>query len=452
MKIFLTMLLFCGIANATDPQNGVLYNVIKNVNNLTVTGTLTGSLTGAASLNVLKAGDTMTGQLNGTSANYSGSVTAGTGTITGNAFSVGTSTFVISAGNVGIGTTTPLGIFDVRYPVILGGGIDTMTVVMLHMDGANNSTAFTDSEITTKTITGWGNAKISTTQSEFGGASANLDGTNSYVSISTSSDFNVASGNFTVDFWFYTLNTARQALWAFTNDIRLGMDYHNQGTRNINIWASSNGTNWDLINADPGGNGIGTISLTANAWHHIAVVRNGNNWRTYLDGVKDVDITVSGTVTSNCGTENLNIGRWGYSANHFWNSGYIDEFRFSKGIARWTAPFTPPTLVYSSSSTVPTNGLLVTNTGNVGIGTTSPSYKVDVSSGIVAAFGTGSGFMTGGQISKGVVTASAIPALVPIALGAEICCSNCSIAYNLCVATGTLAGAWVISGTTSHCQ
>jgi len=42
------------------------------------------------------------------SASFLGNITATTGTITGNAFSVGTSTFVVTAGNVGIGTTTPV--------------------------------------------------------------------------------------------------------------------------------------------------------------------------------------------------------------------------------------------------------------------------------------------------------------------------------------------------------
>lgn len=60
-------------------------------------GTITASLTGSASLNVLKTGDTMTGQLTNTS----------TITVQGNAFSVGTSTFVVTGGSVGVGTSNP---------------------------------------------------------------------------------------------------------------------------------------------------------------------------------------------------------------------------------------------------------------------------------------------------------------------------------------------------------
>jgi hypothetical protein len=67
-------------------------------------GGITGSLTGAASLNVLKAGDTMTGQL----------TTASTLTVQGNAFSVGGSTLVVTGGKVGVGTASPLGVFEVR--------------------------------------------------------------------------------------------------------------------------------------------------------------------------------------------------------------------------------------------------------------------------------------------------------------------------------------------------
>ena len=60
--------------------------------------TETARATAAENLRVLKAGDTMTGQLTNTS----------TITVQGNAFSVGVSTFVVTGGNVGIGTTAPL--------------------------------------------------------------------------------------------------------------------------------------------------------------------------------------------------------------------------------------------------------------------------------------------------------------------------------------------------------
>lgn len=53
---------------------------------------------------VLKAGDTMTGQL---------TLSGSTLTVTGSAFSVGTSTLVIVTGNVGIGTATPQALLDV---------------------------------------------------------------------------------------------------------------------------------------------------------------------------------------------------------------------------------------------------------------------------------------------------------------------------------------------------
>ena len=53
---------------------------------------------------------------------------------------------------------------------------------------------------------------------------------------------------------------------------------------------------------------------------------------------------VSGTITTKA--EAKRIGVWAGGA--YSNNGYIDEFRISKGIARWTSNFTPPTEAYTT--------------------------------------------------------------------------------------------------------
>ena len=75
-------------------------------------------------------------------------------------------------------------------------------VLGMHFDGANGSTAFTD-DATGKTITVYGGAQISTSQSAFGGASGYFNGTDAYLSVPHSADLDLASGNFTIEAWIY---------------------------------------------------------------------------------------------------------------------------------------------------------------------------------------------------------------------------------------------------------
>src|SRR3990167_7740340 len=74
------------------------------------------------------------------------------------------------------------------------------TSLMLHMDGADASTTFTDE--TGKTVTANGNAQIDTAQSKFGGAAALFDGAGDYLTVSGSADWDLGTGDFTIDFWF----------------------------------------------------------------------------------------------------------------------------------------------------------------------------------------------------------------------------------------------------------
>jgi hypothetical protein len=78
-------------------------------------------------------------------------------------------------------------------------------------------------------------------------------------------------------------------------------------------------------------------------WHHFAGVRNGNTLYLFLDGVSQGTRDVTG-VTVNNSSQKMVIGRMG--GYHQYTNGWIDEFRFSKGIARWTSNFTLPASEY----------------------------------------------------------------------------------------------------------
>ena len=81
--------------------------------------------------------------------------------------------------------------------------------LLLNFDGANNSTTFTDSSSYNHTGTAYGNAKISITQSKFGGSSGYFDGTGDYVQFPYNSIFDLSSGDWTLEAWFYPIALTR---------------------------------------------------------------------------------------------------------------------------------------------------------------------------------------------------------------------------------------------------
>ena len=222
---------------------------------------------------------------------------------------------------------------------VTSGTLDSYTKLLLHMDGSGG--VCTDQLGNAVTLIG--NATQSATQSEFGGKSLYLDGASSYASVAYSSDFEVGSGDFTIDMWFNVPNVSGyKALFAFYTDTHLGVQL--SGNK-LGYYVSSNGSSWDMLIADNSSqNGYGTIAITPNVWHHFALVRYGSQWFGYVDGQRDISVTVAGTVVSR--NEAFTVGRWGWSGDHRYFTGYIDEFRISKGIARWIVPFTPPASPY----------------------------------------------------------------------------------------------------------
>ena len=222
-------------------------------------------------------------------------------------------------------------------------GIDQYTKLLLHCNGADTSQTFIDSA-TGKTVTAVGTAQVDTAQSVFGGASLLLDGNSDYLSLADSEDWNFGSGDFTIDFWvrFATLPAEGNKIFI------LNQRYNASNFTEISILKTGGLYYW-AHDAYSGGVQITgydrLTTVSTNTWYHVAFVRNGTECYWFQGGAKCGTTIASGEITMPNIAALLEIGRW--SGGGYYLNGGTDEFRVSKGIARWTANFTPPTSAYS---------------------------------------------------------------------------------------------------------
>lgn len=225
---------------------------------------------------------------------------------------------------------------------IMGGDIDpyfSSVSSLLHFDGADTSTSFLDGS--GKTWTAGGDAQIDTAQSKFGGASGLFDGATDFITTPDSADFKVGSGDFTIECWMRAPtsgNGADRVLWskrASTSHYGHAFIYLSSSNK-YGLLAASNSSTWGI-------NMVSAAGITNDSWVHIALVRYGNLWTVYADGVAVISTTVSLTVYDD--TSLMAIGA-GTSIGDTSMNGHIDDFRFTKGVARYTAAFTPPSLPF----------------------------------------------------------------------------------------------------------
>src|SRR5262245_189864 len=227
-------------------------------------------------------------------------------------------------------------------------GNDFFTRILLHCDGADASTTFTEVAVggAAHTWTTNGNAQVDTAQSKFGGASMLLDGVGDFVDTPDSADFALGSSNFTIDCWFICAATggtqrciAGQVDGAATAASESFVLYRE--TTNVMIFRIRG--NAGATTAQITGTTQFTNTLN-NGWHHVAVIRTGNTLRMFIDGVQEGgDVTFS--IAANDSANRFAVGKFGETGGLEWN-GWIDEFRLSVGNARWVSNFTPPTGPY----------------------------------------------------------------------------------------------------------
>lgn len=204
--------------------------------------------------------------------------------------------------------------------------------VSLHLpfNGPASSKAFFDRAPVPKAITNTGGATILADQSKYNGTSLYLDGANDTLSTPSHADFNFGTGDFTIELWVYGTRTNQPH--GFPRILANGA-YLASGAWNLVLISSSGALWFDTYNGSvANGSAIGT--LPENVWSHIAVTRQSGTLRTFLNGTlvttKTDNQSLSGAYVTNIGSDTISFFK-----------GYIDDLRITKGVARYTANFTP---------------------------------------------------------------------------------------------------------------
>lgn len=187
-----------------------------------------------------------------------------------------------------------------------------------------------------------GDAKISTTQSKWGGSSMYFDGTGDALSAANSPNMQLGTGDFTIESWIYTSSVSASSKMILAKDSNENVNYGNlafqvNGTGKLNFFCNPNS-----------GNTTGRVSLTSTsnvntgAWVHTAITRSGNTWRLFVNGTQEA--TTTSSVGFWVGTTPMYVGCYLISSSPGgFFVGYLQGVRVTKGIARYTANFTPPT-------------------------------------------------------------------------------------------------------------
>lgn len=228
-------------------------------------------------------------------------------------------------------------------------GYDSYVKLLLHGDGTDASTTITDEA--GHTMTAAGSAQIDTAQKKFGTGSILLDGTTDYVYTADSADWYFAANPFTIDFWFRpAVSPSAYDTWISqfnstpNNGDQWKFDMGASGTHPRFVIVSNGTTKAEYIASN-------TNTFSADTWYHIALVRNGTAVYIFVDGTS-ISLTESTAISTNEVPNlsgNLNIGLDVLNSGRDVN-GWIEEFRLSKGVARWTSNFTPPTEAYSADA------------------------------------------------------------------------------------------------------
>ena len=182
---------------------------------------------------------------------------------------------------------------------------------------------------------------------------------NGFLSMSASPDYNVGTGNFTIEMWVKGTNTSSQGSPSYirmfqtdnpsttynANDSNQILQITMQpGTGYYNTWSMGSGSGSSM-------NLIGSTNLMDGSWNHIATVRNGNTITQYVNGSAEGSTNVAGSSTFDNNGNNGNRPRVGANNTGSGNATMkISNVRLTVGTALYTGNFSVPTNSFTDTS------------------------------------------------------------------------------------------------------
>lgn len=202
-------------------------------------------------------------------------------------------------------------------------------VSLLHFDGANGSTIFTD-QISSNIWTPNAGCSISTASYKYGGSSGNFPlSTICPIHTPDNSSFQLGTGDFTIEGWF--------------NPSAPSLGYGFWYCKGLNtVGGMLLGVTPTAVFIRVAGTTDSTFTVSISIWTHVAWVRKSGITTIYVGGLS---VGSTSTVFNNndTGIFYLGSGPVGLASSGYCYGNYLDEVRITKGVARYTANFTPPT-------------------------------------------------------------------------------------------------------------
>ena len=275
-------------------------------------------------LSIVRSGSVITAYVNG--------VSIGTYTQSG---TFGSATQVIYIGQVQTNYACAGYIADIK--LLDGSAVTTVpTAPMTATTGTKLLLNFTNAGIPDAAMMNdletVGNAQVSTSVVKYGTGSLAFDGSGDWLVAPTTPNCSFETGDFTIEGWVYpsAVTGTDRCLWdtrAAAGDSGMVLFINSSG--NLSTYTSA------AIRITSSG------TLTANTWQHIALVRSSGTMAFYINGTQSGTLSYSTAITC---PGRVWVGvRYDAAAPY---TGYIDDLRITKGYARYTSSFTPPTAAF----------------------------------------------------------------------------------------------------------
>ena len=247
--------------------------------------------------------------------------------------------------------------FDAANPKSYPAGQDPyVSGVNLLFDGES----LVDKSAKTQSFTNNSSVTVSTTQKKFGNSSLYFSGrtadggSNSYLSFAANSDFGFGSGNWTVETWFYKTTPLASLDVLFDNRVGAGTN-----VSGVALYVQAG-----VVKTGNNAERLAGATIATGVWNHLMISRSGNN----------IYLGVNGTVVSAAFSTTLHSVPQLYIGNSVvseYAGGYMDDYRVTKGFARYTTNYTAPAATFS----LPGRIADLTTNKVIGTLTNGPTYS-----------------------------------------------------------------------------